>query len=57
MEFSKVNVDNNALHAQYSNIMMEWDKVMRKTTRLEHAVQEVYNKFLEVPMEVDTPLE
>jgi hypothetical protein len=37
--------------------MLEWDRAMQKITRLQQVVQEVYNNFLEVLMEVDTPLE
>ena len=37
--------------------MMEWDEVEHKVVRLKNIVQEVYINFLEIPMEVDTPLE
>jgi hypothetical protein len=57
MDFSKVNEENNALHIDYSKFMMEWDEVIWKKTRLQHAMHEVYNNFLDVPMEVYAPLE
>jgi predicted nucleic acid-binding Zn-ribbon protein len=45
------------MQEEYSKLMLEWDEAMQKTTRLQQEVQEVYNNFPEVPMEVDTPLE
>jgi len=57
MDLAKVNANNDALHAKYNKMMLEQDEAMQKTTRLQHELQEVHNKFIEVPMEVDTPLE
>jgi hypothetical protein len=37
--------------------MLEPDEVVKKTTRLQQEMQELYNNFPEVPMEVDIPLE
>jgi predicted nucleic acid-binding Zn-ribbon protein len=57
MELTKVTNDKATLHIEYSKVMMEQDEAEHKERRLKNAVQEVYKKFPEIPMEVDTPLE
>jgi hypothetical protein len=53
----KLTNNKSTLHVEYSKVMMERDEDEHKAARLKNIVQEVYINFLEIPMEVDTPLE
>jgi hypothetical protein len=57
MELVKATANNDAIHVEYSKIMMEWDEAMSKTERLKQEVQEIYNNIPKVYMEVDASLE
>jgi hypothetical protein len=37
--------------------MMEWDEAEQKVERLQQGIKKVYSDILEVPIEVDAPLE
>jgi hypothetical protein len=45
MELAKINADNDALHAEYSKLILELKEVVQKTTRLQQELHEVYNNF------------
>jgi hypothetical protein len=57
MELTKFIDDKETLQRGYTKFMMEQDEVKQREGRLKKAVHEVYNNFLEIPIEIDVTLE